>query len=97
MEEVRLKPEFQKLLTVPGIGKILAFTISLETGEISRFRQVGNFVSYCRLVESIRKSAGKKKGENNRKNGNKYLSWAFVEAASNMRIQASVLINMRIV
>ena len=30
---------------------------------------------------SIAKAAGKKKGENNRKNGNKYLAWAYVEAA----------------
>jgi len=79
---VKLKPEFIKLQTVPGIGKILALTISLETGDIGRFKKVGNFVSYCRLVGSTRKSNDKKKGENNRKNGNKYLCWAFIEAAN---------------
>ena len=82
LEAVKLKPEFQKLQTVPGIGNILALTISLETGNINRFRKVGNFVSYCRLVESTRRSNDKKKGENNRKNGNKYLCWAFIEAAN---------------
>ena len=82
LEALKLKPEFQKLQTVPGIGKILALTISLETGNIDRFKKVGNFVSYCRLVESRRRSNDKKKGENNRKNGNKYLCWAFVEAAN---------------
>jgi transposase len=69
------------LLTVPGIGNILAMTIMLEVGEISRFAQVGNFTSYCRCVPSQRLSDGKSKGHGNRKNGNRYLSWAFVEAA----------------
>ena len=79
--KVNLRPEFKNLKTVPGIGDILALAIMLETGEISRFKDVGNFSSYCRCVGSKRLSNGKKKGENNRKNGNKYLAWAFVEAA----------------
>jgi transposase len=54
----------------------------LETGSISRFAQVGNFSSYCRCVDSLRESNGKKKGEGNTRNGNKYLAWAFVEAAN---------------
>ncbi|WP_219930917.1 transposase, partial [Vibrio albus] len=37
--------------------------------------------SYCRCVASTRESNGKKKGEGNKKAGNKYLSWAFSEAA----------------
>jgi DNA repair exonuclease SbcCD ATPase subunit len=41
----------------------------------------GHFASYCRCVKSVRQSNHKKKGENNRKCGNKYLAWAFVEAA----------------
>ena len=53
----------------------------LETGDTNRFPHVGNFSSYCRCVDSSRYSNGKKKGSNNRKNGNKYLSWAFIEAA----------------
>lgn len=83
--EVKLKPEYEKLLTVPGIGRILAFTIMLETGDIGRFKKVGNYTSYCRCVKSSRLSNEKKKGENNRKNGNRYLSWAYVEAANFIR------------
>ncbi|MDP7144854.1 MAG: transposase [Pseudomonadales bacterium] len=64
-----------------GIGDILGMTIMLETGDISRFKKVGNFSSYARCVDSKRHSNDKKKGSNNRKNGNKYLAWAFVEAA----------------
>ncbi len=80
--EVKLKPEYEKLLTVPGIGNILALTIMLETGDIGRFREAGNYTSYCRCVKSLRTSNEKKKGENNRKNGNRYLCWAYVEAAN---------------
>jgi transposase len=54
----------------------------LEVGDIARFQKVGNYSSYCRCVGSQRISNGKKKGENNTKNGNKYLAWAYIEAAN---------------
>jgi transposase len=81
-QRVKLRPEYRLLKTVPGIGETLATTIMLETGTITRFASVGNFSSYCRCVDSRRESNGKKKGEGNAKNGNKYLAWAFVEAAN---------------
>jgi len=80
--QLKLKKPFQCLLTIPGIGDTLALTIMLEVGDIGRFPKVGNFSSYCRCVESKRISNGKTKGRGNNKNGNKYLSWAFVEAAA---------------
>jgi transposase len=67
---------------MPGVGEILATVIMLETGDISRFADVGNFASYARCVKSARYSNGKKKGEGNAKNGNAYLIWAFIEAAN---------------
>lgn len=81
LEQARLLPAFQGLLTVSGIGKVLALTIALETGDIARFEGAGNFASYARVVDSRRESNGKKKGEGNAKCGNKHLAWAFVEAA----------------
>jgi transposase len=80
-QRVKLRPQFSFLKTVPGIGEILALTIMLETGDIRRFLSVGNYASYCRCVGSQKISNGKKKGQGNTKNGNKYLAWAFVEAA----------------
>ena len=68
--------------TAPGIGPILSSIILLETGPIQRFADIGNYASYCRCVNSSRVSNGKKKGEGNAKNGNKYLAWAYVEAAN---------------
>jgi len=75
-------PLYEKLLTLPGIGKILGMTITMEVGDIKRFKTDGDFASYCRAVDSRRLSNGKQKGENNAKCGNRYLCWAFVEAAN---------------
>jgi transposase len=80
-KKITVKQEYQYLLTLPGVGKILALTIMLETGPISRFETVGDYVSYCRKVPSRWISNGKWKGSGNRKNGNKYLSWAYAEAS----------------
>ena len=80
--QIKLRKEFRMLLTITGIGDILGSTIMLEVGDIHRFPKVGNYASYCRCVKSEKLSNGKKKGENNKKNGNKYLSWAYVEAAN---------------
>ena len=82
LAEAKLKHEFKGLLTLPGIGDILALTIMLEAGHIERFPGAGDYSSYCRCVKSTRSSNGKSKGEGNRKNGNRYLSWAYVEAAN---------------
>ncbi|MDE2117927.1 MAG: IS110 family transposase [Betaproteobacteria bacterium] len=81
LEDMSERPEYSLLTSVPGIGRILASIILLETGPIGRFATVGNFASYARCVDSQHMSNGKKKGEGNTRNGNKYLSWAFVEAA----------------
>ena len=80
LSRVKLRKEFAPLLTLPGVGKILGLTIMLEVDNINRFPKVGNYSSYCRCVKSERLSNGKKKGTGNTKNGNKYLSWAYVEA-----------------
>jgi transposase len=82
LKQARLDPRYQYLLSIGGIGQILALTIMLETGNIERFEKVGNYTSYCRCVGSVKLSNGKKKGKGNTKNGNKYLAWAFVEAAN---------------
>lgn len=81
LARARLKPAFEKIQTVTGIGKILGLTIMYEAGSMERFAKVGNFASYARCVQSGHWSNGKKKAEGNRKNGNKYLAWALVEAA----------------
>lgn len=81
LNEIKLKDNYKILKTITGIGTILGLTIMLETGDIYRFKGAGNYASYCRTVDSKRTSNGKTKGKGNAKAGNKYLSWAFSEAA----------------
>lgn len=81
LEQARQCPEFALLESIPGIGKTLAMTILYETGSLSRFPDAGHFCSYCRCVPSQHLSNGKVKGKGNTRNGNPYLSWAFIEAA----------------
>ena len=76
-----LEDSYRILISIKGIGPVLASTIQYETGDISRFPAVGNYVSYCRLVQVERNSNHRVKGQGLRKNGNPYLSWAFHEAA----------------
>jgi len=75
---------YQFLRTVPGIGPILGLTMLYEIDDIQRFPEVGNFLSYSRLVSCIHESAGKVKGVGGRKIDNAHLKWAFGEAASLM-------------
>jgi transposase len=80
LEHTHLRPAYACLQTLPGVGVILGLTIMLETGQIERFKRVGDYTSYCRCVRATHSSNGKKKGSNNSRNGNAYLAWAFVEA-----------------
>jgi len=80
-KKIELRDKYNYLLTIPGVGKILGLTIMLESGPISRFADVGNYASYCRKVSSKWISNNKIKGKGNKKSGNKYLAWAFSEAA----------------
>ena len=73
--KVKLKEPYRYLLTLPGVGRVLALTIMMETGPLDRFHKVGNYVSYCRKVSS------QWTGKGNKKSGNRYLAWAYSEAA----------------
>jgi transposase len=82
LKAARALPYYARLTTLPGVGIILGLTITMETGHIQRFASAGDFASYCRTVDAQHTSNGKKKADNNQKCGNKYLAWAWVEAAN---------------
>lgn len=84
LSECQTVEQWKKLNTIWGIGEVLSTVIMLETGPIERFKGAGNYASYCRCVKAERFSNGKKKDDNNRKNGNRYLGWAYIEAAQYM-------------
>jgi len=75
-------PDYDRLITIPGIGKILAITILYEVGEISRFQNARHFSSYCRLVPGIAQSGSSTRRGRGSKQGNPYLKWAFSQAAT---------------
>jgi transposase len=72
---------YHRLQTIPGVGKILALVLLYEVHDIKRFANVGQFLSYSRLVRCAHESAGKVLGSGGRKIGNAQLRWAFGEAA----------------
>lgn len=78
---LRPRPAHRAPRAVSGVARILASVILLATGAPARFADAGHYASYCRCVDSKRLSNGKRKGAGKRKNGNRYLSWASVEAA----------------
>lgn len=64
------------------MGPILGLTIALERGDMSHFSTAGDFTGYSRCANSNRLSNGKRKGRNNARAGNRYMAWAWVEAAN---------------
>jgi transposase len=72
---------YHRLQSIPGVGKVLALVLLYEIHDIKRFANVGQFLSYCRLVRCAHESAGKVLGSGGHKIGNAQLRWAFAEAA----------------
>ena len=72
---------YQRLRSIPGVGPVLALVLLYEIHDSKRFAEVGQFLSYARLVRCSHESAGKVKGSGGRRIGNAHLRWAFGEAA----------------
>jgi transposase len=75
-------PKFKILLTLPGVLYVLGLMIYYEIGDIRRFSNVRQFVSYCRLIPGISQSSDKVKRGKGSNQGNHYLKFAFTQAAS---------------
>lgn len=81
LDLTRGKDDYRRLLKVAGVGRILALTILYEVGEISRFKGVRHFSSYCRLVPGVAQSGSVSRRGRSSKQGNRYLKSAFGQAA----------------
>ena len=81
-ELVEVTPEMQWLLTLPGVGVILAATIALEIGEVERFPSAMHLASYSGTTPRVHASGGKVRYGPLRVDVNRYLKWAFAEAAN---------------
>ena len=73
--------DVQRLLWIPGIGRLNAFTIYLEVDGMERFESVKNFHSYCRLVPGASNTGGKTRHSSSMA-GNRFLKMAFSHAAT---------------
>jgi transposase len=83
---VKLTPEMQWLLSMPGIGIILAATIALEIGAIERFPDAMHLASYSGTTPRVHASGGKVRYGTLRVDVNRYLKWAFAEAANSVAV-----------
>jgi transposase len=83
---VQVSEAMQWLLTLPGIGVILAATIALEIGEVSRFPSAPHLASYAGTTPRVQASGGKVRYGSLRNDVNRYLKWAFVEAANSVAV-----------
>lgn len=72
--------DVQRLLWIPGLGKVNAFTIYTEVDGITRFPSARQFFSYCRLVPGADNSGGRTRHRSGSKAGNGYLKLAFSHA-----------------
>ena len=85
-ELVEVTPEMQWLLTMPGVGVILAATIALEIGEVQRFPSAMHLASYAGTTPRVHASGGKVRYGPLRADVNRYLKWAFAEAANSVAV-----------
>jgi len=83
---VEVTPQMQWLLTMPGIGIILAATIALEMGEVERFPDAMHLASYSGTTPRVHASGGKVRYGALRVDVNRYLKWAFAEAANSVAV-----------
>ena len=74
-------PYVPLLLTVPGIGWVLAYTIAAEIGDIHRFPSPTKLIGYTGLCPSVRQSGEQDYRGPITKHGPRYLRWGLIEAA----------------
>ncbi len=75
-------PAIQRLLTLPGVGLTLAVVIGLEVGDVTRFATAEKLAAYAGTTPRVHASGGKTRFGPSRPDVNRYLKWAFVEAAN---------------
>lgn len=90
MEQVFEKTEQVKvLMTMPGVGFILAVVISQEIGDVSRFNSPQRLASYSGTVPRVHSSGDKVRFGKLRPDTNRYLKWAFSEAGNSIAVNRS--------
>ncbi|WP_457795288.1 IS110 family RNA-guided transposase [Horticoccus sp. 23ND18S-11] len=70
-----------RLQTLPGVGKILAPVVALEIDQVKRFKTADKLCAYAGLVPTTHASGGKIAPGRMLPFCNRWLKWAFIEAA----------------
>jgi transposase len=83
---VEVNESMQLLMTLPGVAEILGATIALEIGEVSRFPSAAQLASYAGTTPRVHASGGKVRYGPLRQDVNRYLKWAFGEAANSVAV-----------
>jgi transposase len=84
---IAVTPEMKLLMTLPGVGPILAITIALEVGDVTRFPDASHLASYSGTVPRVNSSGGKTRFGRVRPDVNRHLKVAFVEAGNAIVLQ----------
>jgi transposase len=85
-ELVEVTEEMQWLMSMPGVGVILAATIALEIGDVQRFPSAMHLASYSGTTPRVHASGGKVRYGSLRVDVNRYLKWAFAEAGNSVAV-----------
>jgi len=83
---VEVTPEMQRLMSLPGVGVVLAATMGLEIGEIGRFASAEHLASYAGTTPRVHSSGDRTRYGRTRPDVNRYLKWAFAEAANSVAV-----------
>ena len=83
---VEVTPEMQRLMSLPGVGVVLAATIQLEIGDITRFASAEHLAAYAGTTPRVHSSGDRTRYGRTRPDVNRYLKWAFAEAANSVAV-----------
>jgi transposase len=97
MKKVFSKTEqIKRLMTLPGVGFILAVAIANEIGDISRFATAERLAGYSGTVPRVHSSGGRTRYGKLRNDVNHYLKWAYSEAGNSIAVNHKRLPNRHV-
>lgn len=74
--------EVELVQTMPGVALVLSVVIANEVGDVNRFPSADHLASYAERVPRVHSSGGRTRYGKTRPDVNRYLKWAYTEAAN---------------
>jgi transposase len=82
IRQLESDPAARIVMSVPGIGVIVAYAVLAEIGEIGRFPNGRALAGYAGVLPLDDESAGKESPEHVNRRCNRYLKWALLEGVT---------------